>query len=51
MTILQAGLEPLVDLGQFLAPFGQFLRRSESRNALERYATGLLSGTEQKNSL
>ena len=31
MAILQAGLEPLVDLGQFLAPFGQFLRRSESR--------------------
>jgi len=48
MAILQAGLEPLVDLGQFLAPFGQFLRRSESRHALERYATGLLSGTGRK---
>jgi SRSO17 transposase len=48
MTILQAGLEPLVDFGQFLAPFGQFLRRSESRNTLERYATGLLSGTSRK---
>jgi SRSO17 transposase len=48
MAILQAGLEPLVDLGQFLAPFSQFLRRSESRHALERYATGLLSGTERK---
>ncbi len=48
MAILQAGIEPLVDLRQFLAPFSQFLRRSESRHALERYATGLLSGTERK---
>lgn len=48
MAILQAGQEPLVDLGQFLAPFGRFLRRSESRHALERYATGLFSGTSRK---
>ncbi len=48
MAILQAGSGPLVDLGQFLAPFGQLLRRSESRDALERYATGLLSGTSRK---
>ena len=48
MTILQAGQEPLVDLGQFLVPFGRFLRRSESRHALERYATGLLSGANRK---
>ena len=48
MAILQAGIEPLVDLRQFLAPFSQFLRRSESRDALERYATGLLSSTQRK---
>jgi SRSO17 transposase len=48
MALLQAGLEPLVNLGKFLAPFGEFLRRSESRHALERYATGLLSGTSRK---
>ncbi len=50
MAILQAGQEPLVDLGQFLVPFSRFLRRSESRHALERYATGLLSGTGRKTS-
>ncbi|MGO9017032.1 MAG: IS701 family transposase [Syntrophobacteraceae bacterium] len=48
MAILQAGQEPLVDLEKFLAPFGQFLRRSESRESLERYTTGLLSGTSRK---
>ena len=48
MAILQAGIEPLVDLAKFLAPFGQFLRRSESRESLERYTTGLLSGTSRK---
>jgi SRSO17 transposase len=48
MAILQAGVEPLVDLEKFLAPFGQFLRRSESRESLERYTTGLLSGTSRK---
>jgi SRSO17 transposase len=48
MAILQAGVEPLVDLEKFLAPFGQLLRRSESRESLERYTTGLLSGTSRK---
>lgn len=48
MAVLQAGQEPLVDLEQFLVPFGRLLRRSESRHALERYATGLLSGAGRK---
>ena len=48
MAILQAGPAPLVDLGQFLAPLGQLLRRSERRHVLERYATGFLSRTSRK---
>jgi len=48
MAIPKAGAEPLDDLGRFLAPFAVLLRRAESRNALERYATGLLSDVGRK---
>lgn len=48
MAIPKAGPEPLVDLGRFLEPFGSLVRRSESREALERYTTGLLSDVGRK---
>lgn len=48
MSIPKTGPEPLSDLAKFLEPFGRLVRRSESRHAMERYATGLLSGTERK---
>jgi len=48
MTIPKAGPEPLLDLAAFLEPFGKLVRRSESRRAMERYATGLLSGVDRK---
>jgi SRSO17 transposase len=49
MEALKAGIEPLIDLERFLEPFGELVRRSESRHAIERYATGLISGAERKN--
>ena len=48
MAIPKAGPEPLADLASFLEPFGRLVVRSESREALERYATGLLSGADRK---
>lgn len=49
MSIPKAGPEPLTDLAAFLEPFADLVRRSESRKALERYATGLLSDLSRKN--
>lgn len=49
MAIPKAGPEPLVELERFLEPFGSLVRRSESREALERYTTGLLSDVGRKN--
>ena len=48
MAIPKAGPEPLTDLAAFLEPFGSLVRRSESREAMERYATGLLSDLSRK---
>ena len=48
MAIPKAGAEPLADLETFLEPFAKLLRRSESRAALERYATGLLADVGRK---
>lgn len=48
MAVPKAGLEPLVDLGGFLEPFGELVRRSESRETMERYATGLLADLGRK---
>jgi len=48
MAIPKAGTEPLTDLAGFLEPFGALVRRSESRDAMERYATGLLSDVARK---
>jgi len=43
MTVIKAGPSPLEDLGTFLNPFASLVRRAESREALERYTTGLLA--------
>ena len=48
MAIQKAGAEPLAALAAFLKPFGELVVRSESRQALERYATGLLADLERK---
>jgi len=48
MAIPKAGADPLDDLGRFVAPFAALLRRAESRQALERYTTGLLSDLVRK---
>ena len=48
MTIIKAGPDPLADLAAFLEPFASLLRRSESRQTLERYATGLLADLPRK---
>jgi len=48
MTVPKAGREPLADLGRFLEPFGELVRRSESRESMERYTTGLLSDLSRK---
>ena len=48
MAILKAGPAPLDDLAEFLKPFADLVRRPESRHAMERYATGLLSDLPRK---
>lgn len=49
MPIPKAGPTPLPDLASFLEPFADLVRRSESRQSLERYVTGLLSDIGRKN--
>ena len=48
MAIRKAGAEPLAELAAFLEPFSQVVRRTESKHALERYTTGLLSDIPRK---
>ena len=48
MAIRKAGAEPLAGLAAFLQPFSALVRRSESKHALERYSTGLLSDLSRK---
>jgi SRSO17 transposase len=49
MGVPKAGPEPLDDLAVFLKPFAELVLRSESREAMERYTTGLLSDLQRKN--
>jgi SRSO17 transposase len=49
MNVPKAGPEPLDDLAVFLEPFAELVLRSESREAMERYTTGLLSDLQHKN--
>lgn len=44
-----AALAPLPALADFLGPFAHHFRRSEGREDLERYSTGLLSDLPRKN--
>ncbi len=48
MAIIKAGREPLAKLAAFLKPFSELIARSESRQALERYETGLLADLPRK---
>jgi SRSO17 transposase len=49
MAVPKAGPEPLDDLAVFLGPFAELVLRTESREAMERYTTGLLSDLQHKN--
>jgi hypothetical protein len=48
MKVVAAG-ESLPELAQFLAPYAHHFVRSEAREYLERYTTGLLSNLPNKN--
>ncbi|MCH8123851.1 MAG: IS701 family transposase [Bacteroidetes bacterium] len=48
MAIPKSGPDPLSDLSSFLEPFAGLVLRSESRKAMERYATGLLADLSRK---
>ena len=48
MAIPKSGPDPLSDLTSFLEPFASLVRRSEGREAMERYATGLLADLSRK---
>ena len=45
----KASLNPLPELAEFLEPFASHFWRSEGREDLERYSTGLLSDLARKN--
>ena len=45
----KAPMEPLPELVEFLAPYTDLFVRSEGREDLERYTTGLLSDLDRKN--
>ena len=49
LASLKAGLTPLPELAAFLTPFAPLFRRTESRESLERYITGLLTDLPRKN--
>ena len=48
MALMKAGREPLAELAAFLKPFSELIARAESRQSLERYATGLLADLPRK---
>ncbi len=47
--VAKASPDPLPELAAFLAPFSPLFRRTESRESLERYVTGLLTDLGRKN--
>jgi SRSO17 transposase len=49
LTVPKASPAPLPELATFLAPFAPLFRRSQSRESLERYVTGLLTDLPRKN--
>ena len=48
-AVPKASSEPLPEIAEFLEPFAPLFRRSQSRNSLERYITGLLTDLDRKN--
>ena len=48
MTMLKVAASPLGNLEEFLKPFCSLALRPESRHAMERYTTGLLSDLRRK---
>jgi len=49
LAVPKASPAPLPELATFLAPFAPLFRRSQSRESLERYVTGLLTDLPRKN--
>src|SRR5437588_3570127 len=49
ITVPKAAPDPLPALAAFLQPFGPLFQRSQSRQSLERYLTGLLTDLPRKN--
>lgn len=49
IAVPKASPAPLPELVTFLAPFAPLFRRSQSRESLERYVTGLLTDLPRKN--
>jgi SRSO17 transposase len=48
-AVPKASSDPLPEISSFLEPFSSLFRRSQSRNSLERYITGLLTDLDRKN--
>jgi SRSO17 transposase len=48
LTVPKASPAPLPELASFLTPFAPLFRRSQSRESLERYVTGLLTDLPHK---
>src|SRR5688572_23907610 len=48
-AVPKASSDPLPEIAEFLKPFSPLFRRSQSRNSLERYITGLLTDLDRKN--
>jgi SRSO17 transposase len=48
-TLLKASPDALPEVAAFLEPFAPLFRRTESRESLERYVTGLLTDLPRKN--
>jgi SRSO17 transposase len=49
VVVPKASPAPLPELATYLAPFAPLFRRSQSRESLERYVTGLLTDLPRKN--
>jgi SRSO17 transposase len=48
-AVPKASSEPIPEIARFLKPFAPLFRRSQSRQSLERYITGLLTDLDRKN--
>jgi SRSO17 transposase len=48
-SVPKASSDPLPEISTFLEPFAPLFRRSQSRQSLERYITGLLTDLDRKN--